>query len=228
MTTLEEINKKYSFIEFEDPDVYFLKQIKRKSILMNLENIGRTCYKSQDKITENSAGPFIKKIVDSGHLSILEHESLTAFFRCSRACSHQLVRHRLCSFTQESQRYVAFKGKIPMCSLAIETIDELTQKFNIILLARKYLEYAEKLNFPQNDFSPKLKLQDIRFLLPNATMTTVIVTANLRQWRHMIDLRTGAGADYEISFLFKKIQEILQSMLPEIFGEKEEINTNGK
>ena len=89
-----------------------LTPIDREEILAWIELAGRTCYKSEDKITEDSASQFVKKIIESGHHSVIEHINLSVKFICDRGVTHELVRHRLASYSQESTRYCNYsKGK---------------------------------------------------------------------------------------------------------------------
>jgi len=178
-----------------------------------IESAGRTAYQSQDRITHESAGKFIKMLLSRGHESVLEHA--TATFRISgvsRAMTHQLVRHRLVSYTQKSQRYVDEEGfdyVIP------ESIMDGSQEDNrlyhsAITLARNAYERLVKRGFPK---------EDARFLLPNATETEIVVTANFRQWRHMIKLRTSIHAQWEIRAVFQNILMILKAECPSVFSD---------
>lgn len=91
------------------PYIEIMDEIDHDKILKNLERCGRTCYKSEDKITEESAARFIKRIVNSGHESVIEHQSVTVKFICDRGVSHEIVRHRLASYSQESTRYCNYE-----------------------------------------------------------------------------------------------------------------------
>ena len=93
------------------PYFEILSEIDGVSILKNIERVGRTCYKSEDKITDDSAEKFVRMIIDRGHESVLEHEKITVLFVCDRGVSHELVRHRIASFSQESTRYCNYSKK---------------------------------------------------------------------------------------------------------------------
>ena len=87
------------------PSYEILTDIDGKAMLRAIEVAGRTCYKSEDKITDASAEKFVSTIVKSGHHSVIEHQSFSVRFICDRGVSHEIVRHRLASFSQESTRY---------------------------------------------------------------------------------------------------------------------------
>jgi thymidylate synthase (FAD) len=154
-----------------------------------IEEAGRTCYLSFDKIGANSADDFIRRLIKLGHDSPLEHASAT--FRienCSRAMTHQLVRHRLMSISQQSQRYVEetdFNYVVPE-GLQGDLLDEYKQDMETI--GQMYCKWLEK----------GLKREDARFVLPNACVSEIVVTANFREWRHIINIRTSKKAQWEI------------------------------
>ena len=89
-----------------------LSKIDGIEILKNIERAGRTCYKSEEKITNESAEKFIKMLIERGHESVLEHEKISVLFICDRGVSHEIVRHRIASFSQESTRYVSYKNNM--------------------------------------------------------------------------------------------------------------------
>lgn len=156
-----------------------------------IEKAGRTCYKSEDKITEDSAEGFVGRIINTHkHLSVIEHIGFTVRFICDRAVSHELVRHRLCSFSQESQRYVDLNGK------DIEFIRPFWMKRTMDTgAAALFIE-----SLAQADSAYKslrhlgLPPQAARGVLPNATKTEIVTTANMREWRHVFSLRCDKAA----------------------------------
>jgi len=173
-----------------------------------IEEAGRTCYLSFDKIGANSAGDFIQRLIRMGHDSPLEHACAT--FRienCSRAMTHQLVRHRLMSVSQQSQRYVDeenFRFVIPQ-TLAEKDIPEFKNDMEII--RQMYKKWRDK----------GLKREDARFVLPNACTSEIVVTANFREWRHIIKLRTSQKAQWEIRIACTEILKILKNLAPDCF-----------
>ena len=161
-------------------------------ILKRIEKAGRTCYKSEDRITEESAKSFVQKLIERGHESVLEHESITVRFVCDRGVSHEIVRHRLASYSQESTRYCNYSGDrfgsgltvIKPCFLKEKT-GAYTSWITAMFVAEK--EYFAMLNW---GCTP----QEARSVLPNSTKTEVVMTANLREWRHFLKLRTAKAA----------------------------------
>jgi len=177
-----------------------------------IERAGRTAYQSFEKQKEGSEKKFIRSIVKRGHLSVIEHAYATfKISGVSRAFTHQLVRHRLCSFTQESQRYVNFenfKFVTPESIKSRPIVNSIYQRLmEDIRDTYKYLQSAG------------IKNEDARFVLPNATETEIVVTANFRQWYHIIQLRGSKNAQWEIRQVAIKVLEILQKFAPSVFGE---------
>jgi thymidylate synthase (FAD) len=177
-----------------------------------IEYCARICYDSCERITENSYGVFIKNIIKNGHFSVLEHASATFYIdEISRACSHQLVRQRLATYSQKSQRYVNesnFTFTIP------QSIQENQNALDV------YIQTMETIS---KNYKKLLDLgitkEDARFILPNATHTTLTMTANFREWLHIIDLRVSRHAQWEIRELLIEIWKILFKNAPEVFGE---------
>jgi len=190
--------------------------VKLLSITQNpeqhIEFCGRVAYQSFDKIKEGSTERFIKMLVKNQHFSVFEHASATFLISdVSRACSHQLIRHRLASYTQKSQRYVneeSFSYVIP------ESIKNDGRALEIYLhsmeLLDQYYKYLYELKIPK---------EDCRFLLPNACTTELVMTANFREWRYVVQLRSEKAAQWEIRELVNKILEILKEQAPSCFGD---------
>lgn len=163
-----------------------------KQILKRIEKAGRICYKSEDRITEESAKAFVRTLIERGHESVLEHESITVRFICDRGITHEIVRHRLASYSQESTRYCNYSGNkfgnqitfIKPCFLEEGTGGYKLWK-QAMFVAEK--EYFELLNW---GCTP----QEARSVLPNSTKTEILMTANLREWRHFLKLRTSTAA----------------------------------
>jgi len=175
-----------------------------------IEKAARTSYQSFDKMHQGSESYLIKNLIKNGHLSVLEHAYAT--FRISgisRGCSHQLVRHRIASFTQKSQRYVNeknFEYVIP------PSIKNNTEALNIYT---KFMEEAKKVY--TDLLNLKILKEDARFVLPNATTTELVITANFREFRHIFKLRLNQKAQWEIRVLCLKMLEILKKEAPSVF-----------
>jgi len=175
-----------------------------------IEEAGRTAYQSQDKITDNSASKFIKRLIKMGHTSVLEHSN--ASFRISdvsRAFSHQLVRHRLASFTQKSQRYVSEKEFEYVIPDSIKNNERALGIFKFMM---------DEINWNYQELQKLgIRNEDARFILPNACTTEIVITANFRIWRHIIKLRTDKAAQWEIRNVCNEILKVLKEKAPACF-----------
>jgi thymidylate synthase (FAD) len=179
-----------------------------------IEAAGRTSYMSFDKQGEDSEKRFIRVLIKSGHLSVLEHAYAT--FRisgASRAFTHQLVRHRLCSFIQQSQRYVDESNFSYVEPDSIKNNPEAHSVF--IDFMNKAKEAYLKLS------KLKIKKEDARYVLPNAVESQIVVSANFREWRHIIDLRGKPQSQWEIRRVAIEILKILRKHAPNVFGDFE-------
>lgn len=178
-----------------------------------LELIGRTCYSSQDKITKTSYMPFLRNIIKNGHESVLEHGSATALIITDRGTSHEIVRHRLASYSQESTRYVKYDDdKRPLTFINPITADEHTETI--------IKEAAEKagetyLSLIDNNVPPQIA----RHVLPNCTATSLYMTANYREWRHFFKMRCSPAAHPNIQSIACNILVDLHYMIPIIFDD---------
>jgi thymidylate synthase (FAD) len=204
------------FMFLRKPIFEILTKLNRITILKQIEIAGRTCYKSDSEYTEKTGSEFLKKIIKRGHLSVIEHVNITVKFICDRGVSHELVRHRLCAFSQESTRYCNYSGSgvtfiIP--SWFKYEIKESKAK-NIWLDA---MEQAEKNYFLliKEGWSP----QQARSVLPNSLKTEIVTTANLREWKHIFSLRTSNAAHPQIREIMIPLQTEFKNILPELFYE---------
>ena len=186
-------------------------------ILKRIEKAGRTCYKSEDRITEESATAFVRKLIERGHESVLEHESITVRFVCDRGVSHEIVRHRLASYSQESTRYCNYSGDRFGSGLTVikpyflkEKTGAYTSWITAMFVAEK--EYFAMLNW---GCTP----QEARSVLPNSTKTEVVMTANLREWRHFLKLRTAKAAHPQMRELTVPLLHELQRQIPVVFDD---------
>ena len=191
--------------------------INSAEILKRIEKAGRTCYKSEDRITAESAEKFVRMLIERGHESVLEHESITVRFICDRGVSHEIVRHRLASYSQESTRYCnysndRFRNNITFIKPCF--LDEGTGGYK---LWKQAMFIAEK------EYFELLKLgctpQEARSVLPNSTKTEVVMTANLREWRHFLKLRTATAAHPQMRELTVPLLKELQERIPVVFDD---------
>jgi thymidylate synthase (FAD) len=199
-----------------DPSVEIITPISGEEIIKHIEQCGKVCYKSEDTIKDGSCNTFVKKILESEHESVVEHFSVTVRFTCSRACSHQLVRHRIASYSQESQRYVNYsRGKFGNQITFIKPLD-----FDSMTIEQQF-KYKIALEDSERSYmsliSLGLKPQQARGVLPNDTKTEVIVTMNLRSWRHFFKLRTDKHAQLEIRTLASNLLNEFKANIPVVF-----------
>lgn len=190
--------------------------------LQFLEKIARKCYKSEDKISEDgeSAKKLVGSLIKSKHEAILEHLSLSVLFICDRGVSHEIVRHRMASFAQESTRYCNYsKGKFgnEVTFIRPYTIPNNGIEFDIWESAMQSAEgrYMELID---NGVSPQMA----RSVLPNSLKTELVMTANLREWRHFLKLRaagsTGAPHPQMLEITIPLLK-VLQHLIPVVFDD---------
>ena len=173
-----------------EPSVELINPVHYEVALNTIEIAGRTCYQSEDKITGDSAETFIRNIIKRGHESVLEHVSVTARFICDRGVSHEIVRHRIGAYSQESTRYCNYsRGKFGREITIIEphVFDSVTYTTWLDACEKSEMAYFSLL---EGGATP----QEARSVLPNSLKTTVIVTYDLREWRHFLRLRCAPEA----------------------------------
>ena len=179
-----------------------------------IEAAGRTCYDTGDRAGVDSAAKFIRMLIRRGHVSVLEHAAATFRIRgVSRTLTHQLVRHRLASYSQRSQRYVGEAGFPYVTPPSVAQNADAHRVFDdAVENARAAYEKLIGMGVPR---------EDARFVLPNATATEVVMTANFREWRHVLALRGHASAQWEIRRLAIAILKELKKAAPATFADFE-------
>lgn len=210
----------------ENPDI----NSQWSTLLQRIESAGRTCYKSEDKITADSANQFIKMIISRGHESVLEHEKITVRFICDRGVSHELVRHRLASFSQESTRYCNYSTdkhdkQLTFIIPSWLNIEEgIYNEFSVhdikdweTYLWMTHMRDSEQsyLQLIDKDWKP----QEARSVLPNSLKTEIVVTANLREWRLIMTQRTAKTAHPQMRELMIPLIELFNIKIPVVFGD---------
>ena len=173
-----------------------------------IELAGRTCYKSENKITKNSASKFVKMLFEKRHHSVIEHAFATFKIITDRGVTHELVRHRLASYSQESTRYVRYN----QLQVINPGFKENSEEFTLWIDTCKKIanSYKKLLNL---GYSPQIA----RSVLPNCLKTEIVVTANFREWMHIIELRTSNAAHPQIRQVIKAVSTVLYKYVPEIF-----------
>lgn len=207
-----------------EPSVELINPVPYEVALNTIEIAGRTCYQSEDKMAEGSAEDFIRRIIQSGHESVLEHVSVTARFICDRGVSHEIVRHRIGAYSQESTRYCNYsKGKfgseitaIRPCFFGGEFPGYAGDKEDQWYDTCKAAEYG---------YFRMLELgatpQEARAVLPNSLKTSLIVTYDIREWRHFLRLRCAPDAHPQMQQVAKMAQKLLTERYPVFFEDLE-------
>jgi thymidylate synthase (FAD) len=202
-------------MEIIEPSYIIEGDIDGDSILKSIERTGRTCYKSEDKITPDSAKRFVTGILKSGHESVIEHEKITVRIICDRGVSHELVRHRIGSYSQESTRYVNYTKKgiqfIRPCFFVGGSIE---YKQWCYVMTQAELVYNDLISLGA-------KPEEARSVLPNSTKTEIVVTFNLREWRHFFKLRTSRKAHPQMREITIPLLHEFKSRIPVIFDDIE-------
>jgi thymidylate synthase (FAD) len=214
------------------PSYEILTKINGEEILKHIELCGRVCCKSENKITNESSIKFVNNIKEKEHFAVLEHFNISVRFICDRGFSHELVRHRLASFCQESTRYCNYsKDKFGNEITVIQPIfvnNDETEKFfindkNYAYLSVKDISYhwwrscikAEKSYFEMLECGATP--QDARSVLPNSLKTEIIITANLREWMHIFELRCSEKAHPSMRELMIPLKEEFKKQIPILF-----------
>ena len=197
-------------------------------MLKKIEAAGRTCYKSEDKMTQDSSKEFVRMIIDRGHESVLEHEKASVRIICDRGVSHELVRHRLASFSQESTRYCNYskdKHGNQLTFIIPEWMNIKEGEYPKLLkkdfgsqdgwlwgwmMREAELTYMELL---ENKWTP----QQARSILPNSLKTEIVVSANLREWRLIFKQRTAKAAHPQMREIMIPLHKELSNRIPVVF-----------
>lgn len=212
-------------------DTYF-PDITSNPLEKIIETAGRTCYKTTENITEDSAIPFVDKVVNiKHHESIAEHASLTFKIICGRDVMAEITRHRLASFSIQSQRYVNYDKKglqfimpswidknclentvIPMLSTEV-----ICDNPKVLAVVNWYITNRMIANTYKRLIDFGWKPEQARSILPNDTATEIVMTANVREWMHILKLRTDAAAYSEMQVVANLIKNILNKISPTLF-----------
>jgi thymidylate synthase (FAD) len=187
--------------------------------LQQIELAGRTAYKSEDKINEGSAEKFIKLIMSKEHRSVLEHASASIRFICDRGVTHEMVRHRIASYTQESTRYCNYsKDKFDNEITFIDPADAFNwDRYTCRLYAiwehsmeQAQINYLEMIAYGATP-------QEARDVLPNSLKTEIVMTANFREWLHFFELRCAQTAHPQMREVANMAKGLLIKECPTIF-----------
>ena len=200
-----------------EPHFYFAEQPNGEALLKRLEKAGRVCYKSEDKITEDSAKQFISSIIKRGHESVVEHEKITVTIICDRGVSHEIVRHRIASYSQESTRYCNYSNdKFGNELTFIKPCFWSDEDPQFILWKKQMQEIEQTYN---KMISLGASPQEARSVLPNSLKTEIVVTMNIREWRHFFKLRTNPSAHPQMIEIARKLLETFTKEFPILFDD---------
>ncbi len=248
------------------PYIEILTEINGPQLLKNIEKAGRVCYKSEDKITDDSAVNFVKNILKRGHEAVIEHQSITVKIVCDRGVTHEIVRHRIASYCQESTRYCnysndKFDGELTFIepcfweskNLSYEddeqykedikeyyayferkdkTFNEEEYNKNYLLGEKlqkieidteKYKNWLCAMESAENLYLALIKSgatpQEARSVLPNSLKTEIVITMNLREWRHFLKLRTAKSAHPQMIEIANMVLKEFKEKLPVLFDD---------
>ncbi len=186
-------------------------------ILKQIELAGRTCYKSEDRITADSAPIFVRRILESGHHSVIEHTNVTVHFICDRAVTHELIRHRLAAYSQESTRYANYsKKKFGGEITVIKPLfwEEGSPEYAVWLAAMKQAEGAY-LQLAEMGAKPDMA----RSVLPNSLKTEIVMTCNIREWRHILNLRSSPASHPQMREIMLPLLAEFHEKIPVLFDD---------
>ena len=199
------------------PSFEFLDSVSSEEILRKLERAGRVCYKSEGRISDGSAAKFIGNIVRSGHESVIEHASITCKVTCDRGVTHEIVRHRIASYSQESTRYCNYSG------------DKFSNEITVIKPcfwaedSEAYAVWKESMQAAEDAYMRLIavgaKPEEARSVLPNSLKTEIVMTMNLREWRHFFRLRTSERAHPQMREIAQMMLDEFAARMPELFGD---------
>lgn len=200
-----------------EPYAEILDKVDGKEILRKIETFGRVCYKSEDKITSDSSENFVEMILKNGHESVIEHEKVTVKFVCDRGVSHEIVRHRIASYSQESTRYCNYNDDkfgnqltfIKPLFWKDDTEKYKTWEATVSSIEKAYISLIEA----------GAKPEEARSILPNSLKTEIVVTMNLREWRHFFKLRTSKRAHPQMREVAVPLLKEFQKTIPVLFDD---------
>lgn len=199
-------------------------------LLGEIERAGRTCYKSEDKITDESRNTFIKGIINRGHEAVLEHGAISARFICDRGVTHEIVRHRLAGYCQESTRYCNYGNeKFGACITLCQpnfwgfTGGEDDFKFDGSINSELRNMWLTAMEFANDTYLKMLALgakpQEARSVLPNSLKTEIVMTANPREWRHFFRMRCSDAAHPDMRHCAKALLREFHQRYPVLFDD---------
>ena len=195
--------------------------------LQHIEKIGRVCYKSENRITDDgeSAKKFVKMLISNGHEAMIEHSSLSVKFVVDRGVSHELVRHRIASFAQESTRYCNYSKDKFGNEITVILPCFFDTGMGILSNSLVYQEWKLACECAEERYFNLLKMgatpQQARTVLPNSLKTEITITANYREWRNFFKLRTAEASHPQMREVTIPLLKELKTFIPIIFDDIE-------
>ncbi|MBP3577214.1 MAG: FAD-dependent thymidylate synthase [Lachnospiraceae bacterium] len=199
------------------PEYKIVDDINGREMLKKIEEIGRVCYKSEANITDDSAEKFVANIIKSGHESVIEHEKVSVRIICDRGVSHEIVRHRIASFSQESTRYCNYSK------------DKFGKELTVIKPlfwnedSTEYQLWLESMSRIEETYNKLIEMgarpEEARSILPNSLKTEIVVSMNLREWRHFFKLRTSKRAHPQMREIACELLKEFKHIVPVIFDD---------
>lgn len=202
------------------PSYKIYNMLPRDVILSHLEIAARTCYKSEDKITPDSAEDLLKRLVRIGHESVMEHISFSVRFTCDRGITHELVRHRLCAFSQESTRYANYSKE--KFGSEITVIEPFFWKEGSEAHELWWIGCSEAEELYLSLLELGATAQEARSVLPTCLKADIVTTTNLREWKHIFSLRCAKASHPQIRQLMLPLLFEVSSLVPIIFDDLRE------
>ncbi|HOK35075.1 MAG TPA: FAD-dependent thymidylate synthase [Candidatus Pacearchaeota archaeon] len=203
-------------MEIIRPSFVIEDAIDGEKILKNIERYGRTSYKSESKITSDSARKFVSMLIKNGHESVLEHEKITVRIICDRGVSHEIVRHRIGSYCQESTRYCNYRSR------GVKVI----RPFFFNKDAKKLKIWLDAMIASENAYNALIEAgatpEEARTVLPNSLKTEIVVTYSLREWRHFLKLRCSIKAHPQMREIAVPLLREFKRHIPVIFDDIQE------
>ncbi len=200
-----------------EPSFVFEDIVRPDEIMAKIERAGRTCYKSEGKIGDGTAEKFVASVVKRGHESVLEHASISVRVICDRGVTHEIVRHRVASYSQESTRYCNY------------TNDKYGNEITVIRPffwnddPQKFALWKEAMDASEKSYIALIEAgataQEARSVLPNSLKTEIVMTMNMREWRHFFKLRTSSAAHPQIREIAIPMLKEFQRLLPVLFND---------
>lgn len=222
-------------MELIKPSIKFLWMTENP--LQMIELAGRTCYKSEDKITKDSCKSFVEMLIKNGHHAMIEHAELSYRVICDRGVTHEIVRHRLFSYAQESTRYCNYANAdniqfiIPCWLPQLKDLEiiESSMDFNYYVKTFRYmcietLFWVHTMGIAELKYSVAIKTlkwspQKARSVLPNSLKTEIVIKGNFRQWRHFFKMRCSTKAHPQMQEIAYMILEDIQTRVQILFDE---------